>query len=90
MIINQIVLISIWYIAFCVSIETKILKHIRVLVKNYFWFGIIVEIRHAKVQWNKNIQPIIYSNFKFLDPKIQVRTLIAKLIARGILLGIEP
>lgn len=90
LIANQVVLSSIWYLAFCTDLSGKALKLARAAVRNYVWSGKRDTRARARVKWSTTVLPIIRGGVKILDPEWQASALLVKLLIRGLSVGYEP
>ena len=71
MIVNQVVLSSIWYLASCTDLSGKALKLAKALVRNYMWSGQREAGARARVKWDTAVLPIVRGGIKILDPQWQ-------------------
>ena len=81
---NQVILASVWYIASCWMLHTGIMHQLRRLVRNFLWGG--SDGSHdtrARVRWDTIILPSAEGGLGIIDPEIQSRALLSKLIIRG-------
>ena len=88
---NQVILASVWYIASCWVLDSGILMQVRRLVRNYLWGG-IDGTRDTRVRVRRSviILPRESGGLGIIDPKIQIRALLSKLIVRGLFPSNEP
>jgi hypothetical protein len=89
-VVNQVILASIWFLLSCASLSSTIFIQVKVLVRNFLWIGIITGRAHAKVTCEMAMQPLTHGGMKIFDPSTQARALMGKLIARRLALGREP
>lgn len=90
MISNQVILLSIWYLASCTDLSGKALKLARSMVRNYMWSGKQESNTRARVKWDTAVLPIVRGGIKILDPQWQTSALLVKLLIRGLSVGYEP
>ncbi|KAG0571879.1 hypothetical protein KC19_VG050800 [Ceratodon purpureus] len=84
LIVNQVLLASIWYLCSCASLTTSAFKQIRGIVRNYLWGAKLDKHTRAKVSWAIAVQLIAVGGLKVLDPAMQARALLTKLLDRGL------
>ena len=83
MVVNQVLLASLWYVAACWCGTKKQLDQIRSLVRNYLWGGADGERRSpARVAWATVIAPKSEGGLGILDVELQVQALLAKWVTR--------
>ena len=88
LIVNQVLLASIWYVASCWYLQVHTINKVKELVRNYIWSGENGERQcRAKVAWDAMILPKEQGGLKLLDPKLEVKALQAKLFVRGLMPG---
>jgi hypothetical protein len=66
MIVNQVVLSSLWYLASCTELSGKALKLAKTMVRNYMWSGQREAGTRAPVKWDTAVLPIVRGASKFL------------------------
>ncbi len=86
---NQVLLSSMWYLATCWNPNPRMCNQMRGVVRNFIWGGKASNTR-AKVKWDFLTLPLSRSGLGIIDPKAQSKTLLAKLLVRGLALGGEP
>ena len=88
---NQVILASVWYIASCWMLHSGIIAQVRRLVRNFLWGGSDgTRDTRARVRWATLILPRDEGGLGIIDPEIQIRALLSKLIVRGLFPGNEP
>ena len=90
MVVNQVILSSIWYLASCTDLSSHALKLARSTVRNYIWSGKKESCARAKVKWATTVLPVVRGGVKILDPQWQASALLVKLLTRGLTVGYEP
>ena len=60
------------------------------LIQNYLWSGNDGSHARAKVSWSTTVKPLDQGGLGIVDPLQQFKSLIAKLVIRGLLPGSEP
>lgn len=73
LVINQVILASIWYLVSCANFGDRIFAQIRALIRNYLWGGITSGVARAKVKWDTITQPINHGGLKIFDPATQTK-----------------
>jgi hypothetical protein len=91
LIANQVLLSSLWYIASCWSPYMRSIAKVVALIHNYIWSGEDgSRACPAKVAWSSLILPKNCGGLKLIDPELQMKALLVKLLIRGLLLGPAP
>jgi hypothetical protein len=86
---NQVLLASMWYLAACWNPNPKMCSQVRGVVRNFIWGGKDSNAR-AKVKWDTLALPTTKGGLGIIDPKTQSKTLLAKLLIRGLAPRGEP
>jgi hypothetical protein len=86
---NQVLLISIWYLAACWSPNPRMCCQVRGVIRNFIWGGKDAPAR-AKVKWDTLALPIAQGGLGVTDPKSHSKVLLTKLFIRGLTPGGEP
>jgi hypothetical protein len=86
---NQVLLVSIWYLAACWNLDPRMCSQVRGLIRNFIWGGKEVLAR-AKVKWDTLALPTSQGGLGVTDPKSQMEALLAKLFIRGLAPDEEP
>ncbi len=89
LVLKQVLLASIWYLAACWNLDPKMCDQIRRLIRNFIWGGKEAPAR-AKVRWDTLTLPTSQGGLGVTDPKAQSEALLAKLFIRGLAPGGEP
>jgi hypothetical protein len=72
-----------WYMAAYLNPNTKMYNQIRGVVKNFIWGGRVSKVR-AKVKWDSLTLPLSDNGLGILNPKVQSKALLAKLLVQGL------
>ncbi len=80
LVLNQVLLASIWYLAAYWNPDPKMCDQIRRLIRNFIWGGKEAPAR-AKVRWDTLTLPTSQGGLGVTDPKAQSEALLAKLDA---------
>jgi hypothetical protein len=86
---NQVLLASMWYMAAAWNLNPAMCSQIWGIVRNFIWSGKASTTR-AKVKWETLVLPTAQGGLGIIDPKIQSKSLLAKLFIRGLAPGGEP
>jgi len=86
---NQVLLASMWYLATCWNPNPRMCTQVRGVIRNFIWSGKEVSAR-TKVKWDTLVLPTPQGGLRIIDPKIQSKALLAKLLIRGLALGGDP
>jgi hypothetical protein len=70
LIINQVILASIWYIVLCSAYSGTAMKKISGLIRDYMWCKKEGKRTRAKLKWNTTILPLTAGGIKVLDPEL--------------------
>ncbi len=89
LVLNQVLLASIWYLAACWNPDPKMCDQIRRFIRNFIWGGKEVPAR-TKVRWDTLTLPTSQGGLGVTDPKAQSKALLAKLFIRGLVPNGEP
>jgi hypothetical protein len=68
LIINQVLLSSMWYMAACWNPNPTMCNKIRGVIQNFIWGGKAIRIR-AKVKWDSFTLPFSSRGLGIIDPK---------------------
>jgi hypothetical protein len=91
LIVNQVLLSSLWYVASCWCPHLRSIEKVVTLVRNYLWSGEDGNRQcPAKVAWSSFILPKKCGGLKLIDPETQMKALLVKLFMRGLLPGPAP
>jgi hypothetical protein len=86
---SQVIMTSIWYIAFCANISENTLKKVLVLVRNYVW-RIPNKNSKARITWVSGALPFFHGGIKISKPLAQSQALLAKMVVRRLVQGPKP
>jgi len=89
-IINQVLLATCWFTATCCGIFAKNCTIIRGLVTKYLWSGREEGRCASRVRWSSCILSQQQGGIQLWDPFLQTQAVLAKLVVRGLSLGMEP
>jgi len=89
LVVNQVLLASMWYIAASWNPNPRMCSQIRGIVRNFIWGGRDTPTR-AKVKWDTMVMPTSPGGLGIIDPRAQLEALLAKLLTRGLAPGGEP
>lgn len=90
LVLNQIILASIWYLASCSHIDGSVFQKIQAIIRSFVWSGSPDGNLRAKVAWDTSVIPTIKGGLKIFDPYAQARALLAKMIPRAMSQGPQP
>ena len=90
LVVNQVILGSIWYIATCATTSSTAIAKITALVRDYVWSGKFDHKTRARIRWASAILPITQGGMQVLDPTTQIQALLTKNLVRGMQPGTEP
>jgi hypothetical protein len=78
-----------WYLAACWNPNPRMCSQVRGVVKNFIWGGKATPAR-AKVKWDTLALPSPQGGLGIINPKMQSKALLAKLLVRGLAPGGKP
>ncbi|MCO5556695.1 hypothetical protein L7F22_010246 [Adiantum nelumboides] len=85
---NQVLLASPWYAASCWTLHGGVMRQ---LIRNFLYGGSDgTHDTRARVCWSTVILPTSQGGLAIIDSEMQSRTLLTKLMVRGLFLGNEP
>ncbi|MCO5571416.1 hypothetical protein L7F22_025156 [Adiantum nelumboides] len=85
---NQALLASAWYVASCWTLHGGVMRQ---LIRNFLFGGLDgTHDTRARVCWSTIIMPTSQGGLGIIDPDMQSRALLTKLIVRGLFPGNEP
>ncbi|MCO5549154.1 hypothetical protein L7F22_002620 [Adiantum nelumboides] len=88
---NQVLLASAWYVASCWTLHGGVMRQLRRLIRNFLYEGLDgTHDTRARVRWSTVIMPTSQGGLGIIDPEMQSRALLTKLIVRGLFPGNEP
>ncbi|MCO5608458.1 hypothetical protein L7F22_062668 [Adiantum nelumboides] len=88
---NQVLLASAWYVASCWTLHGGVMRQFRQLIRNFLYGGSDgTHDTRARVRWSTVIMPTSQGGLGIIDPEMQSRVLLTKLIVRGLFPGNEP
>ncbi|MCO5559779.1 hypothetical protein L7F22_013383 [Adiantum nelumboides] len=88
---NQVLLASAWYVASCWTLHGGVMRQLRQLIKNFLYGGSDgTHDTRARVCWSTVIMQTSQGGLGIIDPEMQSRALLTKLIVRGLFPGNEP
>jgi hypothetical protein len=64
-------------------------SQVREVVRNFLWEGKVAPT-WAKVKWDTLTLPIVKGELGIIDPELQSKALLAKLLVKGLAPGGEP
>ncbi len=88
-IVNQVLLSSMWYITSCWIFVKSAISQIQRLIRNFLWSGGDGTWTRSKVAWSTITQPRARGGLSVIDPEQQSKALLVKLMVRGQLPGNE-
>lgn len=68
-----------WYMVACWNPNPRMCNQIRGVVRNFIWGGRASKIQ-AKIKWDSLTFPLFNGGLGIIDPKIQCKALLAKLL----------
>lgn len=91
LVVNQVLLATAWFITSCWMLQPRVSSQLKRLVRNFLWAGSDgTRDTRARVRWSTVILPLEEGGLGIINPEIQSRALISKLIVRGLFPGNEP
>ncbi|MCO5581971.1 hypothetical protein L7F22_035860 [Adiantum nelumboides] len=88
---NQVLLASAWYVASCWTMHGGVMLQLRRLIRNFLFGGSDGSLdTQARVRWSTCTLPTSQGGLGIIDPEMQSRALLTKLIVRGLFPGNEP
>ena len=90
LVVNQVILGSIWYMATCATTSSSAIAKITALIRDYIWSGRFDHKTRARIRWATAILPINQGGMQVLDPANQIHGLLTKILIRGMQPGAEP
>ena len=88
-VVNHVILSTLWYIASCWIFSRACIGQLRRLIRNFLWSGREGTSAAAKVSWEVISLPTKQGGLGIIDPLDQSRALLAKLVVRGFMPGQE-
>ena len=79
LIVNQVMLASVWYLGSCTIFSFDALRKTTALVRDYLWSGKTGRRARAKLRWTVTQIPLSKGGIKVIDPGAQTRVLLSKL-----------
>ncbi|MCO5581462.1 hypothetical protein L7F22_035347 [Adiantum nelumboides] len=88
---NQVLLASAWYVASCWTLHGGVMRQLRRLIRNFLYGGSNgTHDTCARVRWSTVILSTSQGGLGIIDPEMQSRALLTKLIVRGLFPSNEP
>ena len=82
---NQVLLATTWYNASCWMLHSGSIKQLRRLIGIFLWSGSDgIHDTRVRVRWSTVILPKAAGGLGIIDPEMQSKALLAKLVVRGL------